>query len=46
VARRKRLNAIADRGAHAVIPLRKNARLWRTFTVDVAALNEILPTAK
>ena len=39
-------DAIADRGAHAVIPPRKNAKPWKTITADAAARNEILRTSK
>jgi hypothetical protein len=30
-------DAIADRGAHAVIPPRKNAKPWKTITVEAAS---------
>ncbi len=43
---RKCHDAIADRGAHAVIPPRKNAKPWQTFTAGAAARNEILRTSK
>lgn len=39
-------DAIADRGAHAVIPSRKNATPWQTVTAGAAARNEILRTSK
>jgi hypothetical protein len=38
---RKCHDAIADRGAHAVIPPRKNAKPWQTVTAGAAARNEI-----
>ncbi len=31
-------DAIADRGAHAVIPPRKNAKLWKTVTAGALAV--------
>ena len=34
---RKCHNAIADRGAHAVIPPRKNAKPWKTVTAGAAS---------
>jgi hypothetical protein len=34
---RKCHDAIADRGAHAVIPPRKNAKPWKTVTAGAAA---------
>jgi transposase len=39
-------DAIADRGAHAVIPPRKNAKLWKTVTAGAIARNEALRGAK
>ena len=36
----------ADRGAHAVIPPRKNAKPWLTATVGAAARNEALRASK
>ena len=44
--RRKCHDAIADRGAHAVIPPRKNAKPWRTITAGAVARNEALRTTK
>ncbi|SPF81512.1 hypothetical protein PRI8871_03336 [Pseudoprimorskyibacter insulae] len=35
---RKCHDAIADRGAHAVIPPRKNAKLWKTITAGALAI--------
>ena len=43
---RKCHDAIADRGAHAVIPPRKNAKPWRTITAGAVARNEALRAAK
>ena len=43
---RKCHDAIADRGAHAVIPPRKNAKPWKTITVGAVARNEALRAAK
>lgn len=43
---RKCHNAIADRGAHAVIPPRKNAKPWKTVTAGAVARNEALRAAK
>ena len=43
---RKCHNAIADRGAHAVIPPRKNAKLWKTVTAGAMARNEALRASK
>ena len=43
---RKCHDAIADRGAHAVIPPRKNAKPWRTVTAGAVARNEALRTSK
>lgn len=37
---------IADRGAHAVIPPRKNAKLWKAVTGGAMARNEALRAAK
>ncbi len=39
-------NAIADRGAHAVIPPRENARSWKPATTGVIARNEALRASK
>ena len=39
---RKCHDAIAERGAHAVIPSRKNAKPWKTETAGAAARNEAL----
>lgn len=36
----------ADRGAHAVIPPRKNAKPWKTLTAGAIARNEALRAAK
>jgi hypothetical protein len=43
---RKSHDAIANRGAHAVIPPRKNAKLWKTVTAGAMARNEALRAAK
>ena len=43
---RKCHDAIADRGAHAVIPPRKNAKPWKTATAGAGARNEALRAAK
>lgn len=43
---RKCHNAIADRGAHAVIPPRKNARPWKATTAGAVARNEALRASK
>jgi hypothetical protein len=43
---RKCHDAIADRGAHAVIPPRKNAKPWQTVTAGAAARNELLRASK
>jgi len=43
---RKCHEAIADRGAHAVIPPRKNAKPWKTVTAGAIARNEALRAAK
>ena len=39
-------DAIADRGAHAVIPPRKNARPWKPTTAGAMARNEALRASK
>ncbi len=39
-------DAIANRGAHAVIPPRKNARSWKPDTVDAMAGNEAVRASK
>ena len=39
-------DAIADRGAHAVIPPRRNAKPWQTVTAGAAARNETLRASK
>ena len=44
--RRKCHDAIADRGAHAFIPPRKNAKPWRTITAGAVARNEALRATK
>jgi len=43
---RRCYDAIADRGADAVIPPRKNARPWKTVTVGAGARNEALRASK
>jgi transposase len=43
---RKCHDAIAGRGAHAVIPPRKNAQPWKTVTVGAVARNEALRASK
>ena len=43
---RKCHDAIADRGAHAVIPPRKNAKSWKAVTAGAVARNEALRTSK
>ena len=43
---RKYHDAIADRGAHAVIPPRKNAKPWKTITAGAVARNEALLASK
>ncbi|KFI29821.1 transposase [Haematobacter missouriensis] len=43
---RKCHDAIANRGAHAVIPPRKNAKPWKAVTVGAVARNEALRTSK
>lgn len=39
-------DAIANRSAHAVIPSRKNAKLWKTVTSGAAVRSEALRAAK
>lgn len=39
-------DAIPDRGSHAVIPPRKNAKPWKTVTAGAMARSEALRTAK
>src|SRR5690606_25475272 len=43
---RKCHDAIAERGAHAVIPPRKNAKPWKTATAGAVARNEALRASK
>ncbi|MCE8421290.1 IS5 family transposase [Rhodovulum sulfidophilum] len=43
---RKCHDAIADRGAHAVIPPRKTAKPWKTVTAGAVARNEALRASK
>jgi len=43
---RKCHNAIAERGAHAVIPPRKNAKQCKSSTTDAIAHNEALRASK
>lgn len=43
---RKCHDAIAERGAYAVIPPRKNAKPWKTTTAGAVARNDALRTAK
>lgn len=43
---RKCHDAIADRGAHAVIPPRKNAKPWKAITAGAVARNEALRACK
>lgn len=43
---RKCHDAIADRGAHAVIPPRKNARLWTPTTAGAIARNDAVRCSK
>jgi hypothetical protein len=43
---RKCHDAIADRGAHAVIPPRKNAKPCKTVTAGAVARNEALRASK
>ena len=39
-------DAIADRDAHAVIPPRKNAKLWKPTSAGAIARNEAVRTSK
>ena len=39
-------DAIADRGAHAVVPPRRNAKPWKTSTKGAVARNEALQASK
>ena len=39
-------DVIADRGAHAVVPPRRNAKLWKPTTPGGVAPNETLRAAK
>ena len=39
-------DAIADRGAHGVIPPRKNAKPWKSVTAGAIARNEALRASK
>ena len=41
---RKCHDAIADRGAHAVIPPRRNAKPWKTATVRLQNFKSVLPS--
>ena len=43
---RKCHDTIAERGAHAVIPPRKNAKPWKTATAGAIARNEALRASK
>ncbi len=43
---RKCHDAVADRGAHAVIPPRKNAKPWKPSTAGTIARNEALRTSR
>jgi hypothetical protein len=43
---RKCHDAIAERGANAVIPPRKNARPWKAITAGAVARNEALRASK
>ena len=43
---RKCHDAVADRGAHAVIPPCKNARPWKPVAAGALARNEVLRTSK
>ncbi len=43
---RKCQDAIAERGAHAVIPPRKNAKPWKAITAGAIARNEALRGSK
>jgi hypothetical protein len=43
---RKCHDAIAERGANAVIPTRKNAKPWKAITAGAVARNEALRASK
>ena len=43
---RKCHDAIAERGAHAIIPPRKNAKPWKAITAGAMARNEALRAAR
>ena len=43
---RKCHDAVADRGAHAVVPPRKNAKPWKPSTAGAIARNEALRASK
>lgn len=43
---RKCHDAIADRGAHAVIPPRRNTKPWKVITAGAMARNEALRAAR
>lgn len=43
---RKCHDPIVERGAHAVISPRKNAKPWRAITAGAVARNEALPASK
>ena len=43
---RKYHDVIADRGAHAVMTSRKNAKSWKAITVGAVSQNEVLRAAK
>ena len=43
---RKFHDAIAERGAHAVIPPRKNAKTWKAITAGAVVRNEALQASK
>ena len=43
---RKCHDAIAERGAHSVIPPRKNAKPWKTVTAGAVARDETLRASK
>ena len=43
---RKCHDAIADRGAHAVIPTRKNAKLWKPTSAGAIARNEVVRSSR
>ena len=43
---RKCHDAVADRGAHAVIPPRKNAKPWKPSSAGAIARNEALRASK